>query len=136
MAYRVYEIHTSKGLFTKTSGTEGPRHDPYHWDEWQLIHYDKRAIYTLHLGLVVRYDRNNETMEMQDEQDAVEQFIIDTGMHMDQWDKAGQKLRSRCRKCGNHRYFMNIDGMPGETMIQCVPCGHIVDVEFNESAVI
>jgi hypothetical protein len=128
----------------RTTGTEGPRHDPYGYDE---IHAElPSGSITYHMGLgswVKLHDgkpgRRAAPIKKLDERTCTEadlrkMFELTVGFSINQIERIHRKLKSRCRKCGcKHTEW--VAGYPGEHMEQCVGCGHIVGGYFCRSEV-
>lgn len=127
----------------KTTGTEGPAHDPYLFEEYEIRRYG--STYTIHAGLSVwaRLDRGdkhvmfnpNEKRNNLSESQFVD-FVAKwaCGYTLTQLERFSRKAKSRCR-CGS-RSFERVAGYPGEHMTACRKCHSIVASTFNEGAVI
>lgn len=117
-----------------TTGTEGPRHDPYHYEE---ITFERDGhTYVAHLGLAEWLKVDGEKRA---EGEGVEALFNElTGeclsalMEAYHADKA--EAWSACEKCGGE--IESRSGHPGETFAVCSKCGHVNDMDFDVSAVI
>jgi len=118
------------------TGSEGPKYDPYHYEELTVVRNGKMV--TLHLGLgdwlevdgkkVSKYEYGGEGMSPE------EKFEILTGMNTDEFMKYYQVIHNTCKKCGcRDNYPMS--GFPGETFNVCAKCGEIVSSDFNMGAI-
>jgi hypothetical protein len=122
------------------TGSEGPRHDPYGYEEI-TVHRADGAHVTLHegLGTWIEFKDACGTGNKLDERD-VPRTQIDAafervaGVSVEAARKAYRALRSRCRNCGG-RETKFARGYPGESFELCVQCGHVVDSHFDLSAV-
>jgi hypothetical protein len=122
------------------TGREGPRHDPYGYDEI-TVHRADGAHVTLHegLGTWIEFKDARGTGNKLDERDAPRAqidaaFERVAGVSVEAARKAYRALRSRCRNCGG-RETKFARGYPGESFELCVQCGHVVDSHFDLSAV-
>jgi hypothetical protein len=141
---------------TRKSGSEGPKHDPYSYEEFSVEKDDGRTA-VLHLGL-------GEWLILNGKKKTVDDFLPDPaemngirnawdvarqiasnrmfiafeevlGITLKSWTRAEQKLHSRCPKCKGHD-LERVSGYPGETFLICSKCKEIVDSHFNEAAII
>lgn len=113
------------------TGSEGPRHDPYHYTEltvWRLGH-----VWRLHTGMGVWLQKDGSHWEG-DEEKLIQQFINETGADPGQWAHWYYQARHRCRQCGT-RELESHDGFPGETLTTCPKCKIIVYSDINWSAI-
>jgi hypothetical protein len=130
------------------TGREGPRHDPYGYEEI-TVHRADGAHVTLHEGFGTWIEfkdargMGNKLDELNSAhrsvQAALYQLILDralgdAGISVEAARKAYRTLRSRCRNCGG-RETCFAHGYPGESFELCVQCGHVVDSHFDLSAV-
>lgn len=113
------------------TGTEGPRHDPYAFEEFTIERNGHKIM--LHSGL-------GDWMEIEDEKvDNV--FVNDTFVHFtghtpDEWRRFIEKLeRHRWRRHRSHD-VRNERGYPGEHFTYCRTCDQMIDNYFNLSEVI
>lgn len=113
------------------SGTEGPRHDPYHFTEY---HATVRGVeVVLHEGLA-------EWIEVNGRKPATgrnprDEFAWLVGYTPEQLEMFASRLASsKFRAHKAHGGFRAERGYPGETMTVC-KCGECLDYSFNEDAV-
>jgi hypothetical protein len=120
------------------TGTEGPRHDPYHFEEF-TVERDGVSV-TAHHGLanwvsVEGADKKgyqHET-EFQDEVDWI--FFSCVGMTEAQARRYQRKAeQARMRPHRHHGGGVWVTGYPGEHLCLCA-CGAVLDSVFNQSAV-
>lgn len=120
------------------SGSEGPAHDPYHWERVTVSRPDcEVSLRTGALsapvleidGLRVEYGHDDG-----DEAKAIRAFEAIAGLPYHRLVDAYHEARSRCR-CGG-RATVSERGYPGETFNCCERCGEIVSSDFDESAII
>lgn len=117
------------GTFVQhNSGTEGPHHDPYHYDEY-TINRDGREL-VIHLGLLTFgkmngkvFSRNYPTVI-----NAVERFA---GCTFSSLLRAMNKLEhpKKCKHCGS-RKFKYWSGY-AEDFTACAKCDEILAVDFD-----
>jgi len=126
-------------FLTKRSGTEGPRHDPYHYDEFIVTKRGRTAI--LHLGLTawlsIDGQRWNWIKGSTAESNSIKHFEHFCGCSLEAVEKAWDRLTDppKCPSCGlgrNHR--VSCGGFPGEELVQCT-CGAIVSSFCDRSAI-
>jgi hypothetical protein len=122
----------------RRTGSEGPRHDPYHYDEWTIRRDGFRGI-VYHDGLSewIRYSNGKIfTIREGDHELAEIAFRRCTGYTMPEWTRAIALLeRSRSRRHRNHD-VREESGYPGEHFTFCHTCDVVIDSYFNEGAVI
>jgi hypothetical protein len=123
---------------TVRTGTEGPRHDPYHFEEVTVERDDGRKV-TLHLGLAVWSEASGGPLpeRTDSEPDAFHMFERYSGVSYVAMMKAYRAIplrRMKAHRCGM-KYFRDVDGYPGETMTVCGKCGDVIDSYFDRSAV-
>lgn len=116
------------------TGTEGPRHDPYGYEEITVTRPNGDRV-TLHQGLVEWVQVNNSERRGYITERCLEVFGFFAGCTPAIARRAYETYRSRCRNCGG-RKFHAAAGYPGETFDICDNCGSVVSYTFNESAVI
>lgn len=138
-------------------GSEGPSYDPYGYEEVFIdYHYEYQGGFrggelTLHSGLgdwvkVEVESRNREGMFFHDEtlcekrpleQDSFDELVeFHTGYTLTQMRRIYRKLeQSRLREHRGHGQPEWKKGFPGESFLMC-PCGHSLNYNFNESAII
>jgi hypothetical protein len=119
---------------TIETGTEGPRHDPYGWEEITVERSNGDCV-TLHQGLVEWVQVNNSQQHGYQIERCEKVFEFFAGCTSAIARKAHARYRSRCRKCGG-REFHDQAGYPGESFLLCNNCGSVVDYDFNIQAVI
>ena len=126
-----------------TTGTEGPHHDPYGWEELTVTRNDGTTV-ILHQGLAEYVEINGLRIEPRisavvDPRDRWnilrDHFQRAAGVTPEAARRAYERMRSRCSKCGGTE-TRSMQGYPGETFEVCVECGTVVDSHFNESAII
>jgi len=133
------------------TGSEGPRHDPYAFEEFTLLEQEEgrepRRV-TIHLGLAEWVKLNGRV-----EADITGYDLNGTGSVEDKFEELtgltfrgavrlyhrANRLEKICPKCGagigKARWC---DGYPGESFLVCRPseCGYMYTSSFNESAII
>jgi hypothetical protein len=117
-------------------GSEGPRHDPYHFNE--LTVEGRNGTTTLHLGLAV-WCKNDKLKLRVDNDEAFKLFERCVGVSSEVAHKAYEykeyvlpyKLHSL--KCD--AAMENVHGFPGETFDHCPKCGATAGYHFNRSAI-
>lgn len=98
------------------TGTEGPRHDPYGYEE--RIVTVNNCTYKLHLGLACYGKEEDETMVEGEE--AVAWWMARTGLSPDQFDKAYLRLTEPPRRCPACRSKVEYhSGYVGEPIACC-----------------
>ena len=106
---------------SKRSGTEGPHHDPYGYEE--LIVKCNGFTYKLHLGLRVYFEMTTPQgakFAEEDEAVATEWFKWYTGLTPDQFGKAYQRLHDCPRRCPHcHGRLRCGSGYVGEAIVFC-----------------
>lgn len=125
---------------TTHTGSEGPHHDPYAFEEFTVERDNSHAV-TVHKGLgtwvKVRLGKDERQFVMGDD----DQSTIDTvfrsvvGMTEGQarrWKRKAEEARYRAHRA--HGGAEWVEGYPGETLYMC-GCGHVLDSAFNLSAV-
>ena len=123
------------------SGSEGPRHDPYGYEEWSITRADGRKV-TVHIGGLiewVRYDdgRSKRQFDCADT-NLLAKFEACAGVSLHAVRRAYSAAKARRVKyhpCGQ-KHIHWVLGYPGEELLACEQCGTIFDSEFNLSAVI
>lgn len=123
---------------TMRSGAEGPRHDPYHFEEITVDRQDGRKV-TLHVGLGVwataeggpmreRTDSPQEAYHMFERYAGVSHHAMERAMH------ALPIRRIRQHPCGV-KYLRDVNGYPGETLTVCEKCGDVIDGHQDMSVI-
>lgn len=126
------------------SGTEGPRHDPYGWEEFEVHRNGNEVMYRAGgLGYVRLYLNGLCAFELYDRDGPVSStvdkfFELHTGHSRREWEEATERLMahrmSKCSECGS-KHFKAERGYPGETFTVCADCGHVVASDMNYSAI-
>ena len=132
-------------VITVKSGAEGPRHDPYDWEELSVqrpnglwcyrtgalgyieISRDGGIMFNASIGIMRRCDHT--------EQEAIDFFARMTGLTPVQWLRTEMRLSKKCPLCGAKGYHL-VDGYPGEEMIICDGCENVIGNNFNDAAII
>lgn len=125
-------------LFYKT-GIEGPKYDPYMYEEY-IVHRNGKEI-ILHLGLQEWIEINGERQEVVmknlDEYliNPIEIFEEVTGLTLDKFKKYYDKIQNTCKNCGCNKTYA-ISGFPGEIIYLCRRCDSVVSSDVNLSGII
>ena len=124
-------------------GTEGPRHDPYSYEE-VIVERKGREDITLHAGLGVWMTiggaRISASFSMV-EREVMDRFVELVGYKPDQLRRFAQRayaarVKQQHASCKHHgNATRSVTGYPGETFEVCLDCGQIVDSHFNRSAI-
>ena len=118
------------------TGSEGPRHDPYAYREITIV--TPLGTLILHEGLGDWFKMNGKRIAPDDLEQPSTYYrsLIQycTGYTLEQIERIGRKLKSRCRHCGG-RDFEHSPGFPGEYFEICVDCNNIHDTHFNISEI-
>ncbi len=131
-----------KSGITIRSGAEGPRHDPYHYDEITVT--NARGKFTYHGGLGSWCEANafGRKWRVDGDKPAWETFVHHTGMtpYIAQVVVRRHENKTLTRKFREHKSRCNgqigwFDGYPGESLCGCNKCGSIFDSHFNRSAI-
>lgn len=114
---------------------EGPAHDLYSVIEREVTRNGRTVM--LHEGLV-DFIRVNEDARMY-EQDTLngnvrEAFFNLTGLTVERFDRAYDRIHNTCPLCGNRRLESHA-GYPGESFNVCTRCDHVVSTDFSLDAV-
>ena len=86
-------IPVTKRKLDKRTGTEGPHHDPYSYEE-RIVHVNDVTV-KLHLGLMIwceAYTLSGLAVSRTDERLAVNLFTVITGLTPKAFDKAYDRL--------------------------------------------
>ncbi len=119
----------------RRTGSEGPRHDPYHFEELHVETRDGKTVLHEGLGLWLKHECRSGYKLTENRVHCVHDvFKAMTGYSTSQIDRIAIRLQSRCRKCGC-RDFDDVRGYPGETLYQCVDCKHINGSSQDYSAI-
>lgn len=117
-------------------GTEGPRHDPYSFEEITVRRADGRSV-TIHTGLAFWVKASDGRIEQRETGPAIALFVEVASITPHQAEKAVRELRDRQYRyhpCGM-KYLKDAAGYPGELFVFCAMCGDVIDAEFNIRAV-
>lgn len=130
------------------SGSEGPRYDPYHYDEYILhetyldqspLHpeIDLNWCYVLHDGLLCFFQEKCEgTIIREIKGDAAyEAWIKATGLTPAQTAKVLDRVWLQCPHCRSKKGYETHCGFPGETLYVCVSCGAVATSTMNWSEI-
>jgi len=115
------------------TGQEGPYWDPYSWKERTVIVDGTKTI--LHTGLVVFCRRGYKTVW---DKQSYKAFGVWTGLDIDQFDKALDRIEGpprKCLHCGSKKFGYG-GGYVGETMMWCQSCGNMIWSERVTEAMI
>jgi hypothetical protein len=119
-----------------TTGSEGPRHDPYHYEEMTVE--GRNGTIVLHSGLVTWLKHNKRTFKNEDEAVLMFEVLVGVPPHIAlraYWEVENRKAKALWRK---HRHCKgetrNTHGYPGEHFMIC-GCGEILDYHFNRSEI-
>jgi hypothetical protein len=121
------------------SGSEGPRHDPYSYQEITVTRQDGREA-MIHLGLAawMTYWDGRIQRKFDDQHEVLfNKFEACIGINPAAAAKVLEKARSnkiRHHACG-HKHLHEVEGFPGETLLHCSKCGSILDGDFNLSVI-
>lgn len=111
------------------SGSEGPSHDPYAYEEFTLKLTNGSKV-IVHAGLdewVSKDGRKERGL------DKVEEL---TGLSLPALARLARKVEERpYRLHRKHGGYKEVAGFPGESLCIC-KCGEVIDVDFDESAII
>lgn len=123
----------------KHHGTEGPSHDPYSYEELTVCKNNKTV--TLHLGLAEWIEIDGKRQEAVFRNmteyafDPSEEFKLQTGMTVEQFERRYYSNHNTCKKCGCDTTH-SVAGFPGESLNVCDNCGEVVSSDFNEREII
>jgi hypothetical protein len=136
-------------------GSEGPKHDPYAFEETTVVSTDGKVEATVHEGLDVFLKVGNERILTYADVRGPNVHIdwLDEALYrkIDEWfekefgatftvimrvfRRRKARLMEKCVKCGSRKLEW-YKGYPGESILVCNECGNPNACEFNESAVI
>lgn len=123
----------NRGELKVTTGTEGPKHDPYSYSEYT---FNKDGVrYTIHLGLAEWLKIGDEIVSRNYE-DSVAKFNEAFGQDLNDYLAEQEEASCTCKNCGTDEFLEDRPGFPGESFLVCAKCETIVDSSFNESAII
>jgi hypothetical protein len=127
------------GSITLRTGTEGPRHDPYGYEEWTWRRAARTVVLHEGLGCWVSFDdrrlSNADLVRASgkaDESACRHWFEGITGVPM----KTLERVIHRPRRCCARPRIDWVAGYPGESLAVCRSCGDVVGSSFSEAAVI
>jgi hypothetical protein len=116
------------------TGTEGPAHDPYAYEETTIT--SPKGKLTLHFGLSTWAVHNRIPLTFRnftEEQEVI--FLKEElprqhcGYTVNQLLRIARRRLERCRKCGSPHYEF-ARGYPGERLTVCTTCGEVLDSYF------
>ena len=117
------------------TGSEGPRHDPYHFTEVTVEGRAGRVTYHSGLGDWTKLDGDLVDDVTGEAKIAFERL---TGVTPDVAEQTYYKLKHRRtarHSCGT-KHLRWQAGYPGEELLMCEKCGDVLDSTFDISAVI
>jgi len=124
------------------TGSEGPKHDPYHYTEVIVnrVSRDFTGTVTSHNGLGnwVKVEEDGKPDQLFRDSDQGDWFALYAGVTVKAAWKARMEVDTRRitrHPCGQ-RAIEEVDGMPGETLTVCKSCGKVLSGTFDLSAVI
>jgi hypothetical protein len=124
----------------KTTGSEGPHHDPYAYTEWHVTTDKHEVILHTGLGMWIKFDGTQWGKPADMDYDAWEKHMYEVifpqyvGFTVEQLERIYRRLDSRCKSCGGTDFTWE-SGYPGEELKVCVDCNHINGGTFDRSAV-
>lgn len=121
---------------TIKSGSEGPCHDPYHYEEITVQRPDGRVV-VYHEGLGIWAEANDGAAVDRTKEDAAALFERYAGVSVRALKRAMHKAHERKftrHPCGMS-HMKDVNGYPGETLTVCGKCGAVIDNHFDRSAV-
>jgi hypothetical protein len=116
------------------TGTEGPRHDPYHYTELRISTPQGETV--VHQGLSVFAMLGDQRIDASgkdyDSPNAWCDLILEdrAGYTMRQLERIHRKSRTRC-PAGGHHDTMLVYGFAGESFEHCEKCGKFIDSYFS-----
>ncbi len=129
-------------VITVRNGIEGPRHDPYGWEELTVQRPNGCWCYrTGGLGYIKISRNEGIVFEQSDvtksgaEKEAIDFFARMTGLTPVQWLRTEMRLNRKCPSCGTKGYHL-VGEYTGEEMIICDGCDNVVGSNFNNAAII
>lgn len=124
----------------RRTGAEGPRNDPYSFEEYDVR--TDQATVVLHQGLGCWIQVNGSERECfygdRETTESQQAFARASGWTVQQIERIvrrASEAKWRCCPAGGHHETHSVDGYPGESLEVCVKCGKVVDSDFSESAV-
>lgn len=134
-------INHPRLIVHRRTGEEGPRHDPYHFEELSVTTPSGKTI--IRSGIGVKLTHNGQEVhapfnigswEKREAWLLSEGFTNLAGISQKAIARITRRLKSRCHKCGG-RNFHEAKGYPGEYFTVCDSCGHINGSQFFESEI-
>ena len=122
---------------THKTGSEGPRHDPYHYDEYTLTRSDGRKS-TVHLGLAqwMTYFDGRVTRRFDDPYPVIaSKFEAVMGISLKSAAHIPRQLYDRKLRKHHKHDTQWVKGYPGEELLYCNTCGTVIDSCFNWSVI-
>lgn len=117
------------------TGTEGPRFDPYHFDEMIVTRPDGSWV-KVHDGLST-WIETHDGIKCHDEKQVFKIFEQRVGVTYDRAMMAYHSLpwrRAKAHACGN-KHIEEVGGYPGESFTICSKCKAVFDYHFNIGAI-
>lgn len=129
------------------TGTEGPRHDPYAWEEFTVHCQNGNKVTYRSSGLgytrtTVLSDGNPRVVETRGvgNQDGPAEHLFTLYAkitpHVAErayWESKKRRITNHLRAC--HSHTKRESGYPGESFTVCAKCGEVLETSFNISAV-
>ena len=123
---------------TVICGSEGPRFDPYSFQEIIVEDDDKKVVF--HQGVIefIRVeDKSGHVLRFYDNKELEELdeiFEKETGLTNKLFWKAYGRINfpTKCPECGSKKMTWH-DEYPGEQIRTCDKCGHVTGYVFNEN---
>jgi hypothetical protein len=123
-------------------GREGPKHDPYHYEEVTITRLNgTETVY--HCGALAQWIKVRSSdravlASADTEADCLELFEQYVGVSYKVAVRAHASLpwrRLKAHPCGL-TFIVDVNGYPGETLQVCGKCGHVVDSHMDMSAIV
>ena len=118
-----------------TTGTEGPRFDPYAYTEITVTLRHQTPV-TIHLGLGAWVSYGKARSGQLADDVAQKTFAMLTGYtvtQIERWLRKRDEAKYRAHK--SHGGTEWREGFPGEALCIC-KCGHVIDSSFDEGVII
>ena len=139
---KIETFKTGSKFITITRGTEGPREDPYAYEEISLVPNDIRnakkggeIVLHMGLGMWVKFgDLRLDESDVNSSTRIITAFEEKLGCTLRAFHKAVGRIHTVCRVCGGGP-DKDVKGYPGETFTLCTN-GHIIHTDFDESAIL
>ena len=127
------------------AGVEGPRYDPYAYEELIIYHRTSddmpERIITIHEGLVnyVKINDNDKVSFSTDEHEygCMSSYVEGLlGVTLKTLHRISEKKSNpnKCPKCYSKK-LQWFPGYPGETILVCMNCNNLVTSSFDKSAI-